>query len=235
MSLRCRTTDAVPQNPDGYKSRRFYLVSRYIGPVCKLCRREGTKLFLKGEKCFTKCILDKRKEIPGQHGKSHRNKKLSEYSKRLREKQKLRRLSSIGERPFRRYFEIASRLKGLTGENLLRLLETRLDNVVHRMGFTTSKAAARQMVLHQHILVNGKKVNVPSYQLKPGDTLVLKEDSRQNPFYQKWWEESQKNLSLPAWLERDPSQFGGKIKNWPMRSEMSFPINEQLIVELYSK
>ena len=210
-------------------------MSRYIGPVCKLCRREGVKLFLKGEKCFTKCILEKRKEIPGQHGKSHRNKKLSEYSKRLREKQKLRRLAGIGERPFRRYFQWASRLKGLTGENLLRLLETRLDNVVQRLGFATSKAAARQIVLHGHILVNGKKVNIPSYQLKPGDTVTLIESSRHNPFYQKWWEESQKNLNLPNWLDRDATQFNGKIKNWPLRDEMSFAINEQLVVELYSK
>lgn len=210
-------------------------MSRYIGPVCKLCRREGTKLFLKGEKCFTKCILDKRKEIPGQHGKSFRNKKLSEYSKRLREKQKLRRMISVGERPFRRYFAWASRQKGLTGENLLRLLETRLDNVTQRLGFTISKAAARQMVLHGHVLVNGKTVGVPSYQLRPGDTVTLKENARQNAFYQKWWEESQKNTNLPSWLERDAAQFSGKIKNWPLRDEMSFAVNEQLIVELYSK
>lgn len=210
-------------------------MSRYIGPVCKLCRREGTKLFLKGEKCFSKCILEKRKEIPGQHGKSRRPKKLSEYSKRLREKQKLRRLIGVGERPFRRYFEWASRQKGLTGENLLRLLETRLDNVIQRMGFSLSKAAARQMVLHRHILVNGRSVNLPSYQLKPGDAVALEESSRNNVHFQKWWEESQKNSTLPSWLERDSASFSGKVKNWPMREEMSFPVNEQLIVELYSK
>jgi len=209
-------------------------MSRYIGPVCRLCRREGTKLFLKGEKCFTKCILEKRKGIPGMHV-SGRIKKASEYNKRLREKQKLRRMISVGERPFRNYFERASRLKGLTGENLLRLLETRLDNVTQRLGFAVSKAGARQIVLHGHILVNGKSVNIPSYQLKPGDSITLKENARTNPFYQKWWTESEKNSTIPAWLERETAQFTGKVKNWPMRDEMSFAVNEQLIVELYSK
>ena len=148
-----------------YKENNRFM-SRYIGAVCKLCRREGTKLFLKGEKCFTKCILDKRKELPGMHGRA-RMRKPSEYSKRLREKQKLRRMIGVSERPFRRFFEIASRQKGMTGENLLRILETRLDNVTHRMGFTISKVAARQMVLHGHILVNGKCVSVPSLRSSP--------------------------------------------------------------------
>lgn len=212
-------------------------MSRYIGPVCKLCRREGTKLFLKGEKCFSKCILEKRKEIPGQHGKGKGRftKKASEYQKRLREKQKLRRIIGIGERPFRRYFEWASRQKGLTGENLLRLLETRLDNVIHRLGFTISKAAARQMVLHGHFLVNGKNVNIPSYQLKPGDKISLRESSRENALFKKWWEQSQQSAQLPSWLEMDWNQFAGQVKNMPLREEMSFAVNEQLIVELYSK
>src|SRR5581483_4653643 len=131
------------------------------GPVCKLCRREGMKLFLKGEKCFTKCTLEKRKEIPGMHGKGFRGKKTSEYNKRLREKQKLKRMINVAEKPFRRYFACAQRQPGLTGVSLLRFLETRLDNVVHRLGFTTSKAAARQMVLHGHILVNGETVGIP--------------------------------------------------------------------------
>jgi len=210
-------------------------VSRYTGPVCRLCRRESMKLFLKGEKCFTKCILEKRKEIPGMHVKGRFNRKRSEYAKRLREKQKLRRLIGIGERPFRRYFENASRQKGLTGENLLRLLETRLDNITHRMGFSTSKVAARQMVLHGHLLVNGKNVNIPSHQLKPGDKVTLKEGSRENTFFKKWWEQSQQNVTAPSWLETNVQQYSGQVKSWPMRDEMSFPVNEQLIVELYSK
>ncbi len=208
---------------------------RYSGPVCRLCRREGVKLFLKGEKCYTKCILDKRKEIPGQHGKGFRGKKTSEYNKRLREKQKLKRMIGIPERPFRRYFALASKQKGLTGENLLRLLETRLDNVAHRMGFTISKVAARMMVTHGHFKVNGKAVNIPSYQLKPGDQVSLHESSRENAIYKKWWEQSLQGNTAPAWLEVDAGQFSGKIKNWPMREDISFQVNEQLIVELYSK
>lgn len=229
--------DVVLQNQEEYDSTRSEVtksMSRYIGSVCKLCRREGVKLFLKGEKCFTKCILEKRKQIPGQHGKG-RLKKPSEYLRRLREKQKLRRMIGMCEQPFRRYFKLASSQKGLTGENLLRLLETRLDNVTQRLGFSISKVAARQMVLHGHILVNGKSLNVPSYQLKPGDYVSLKESSRENIHFKKWWEESQQTQSLPSWLERDVNQFRGRVKVWPMREEISFPINEQLIVELYSK
>jgi small subunit ribosomal protein S4 len=210
-------------------------MSRYIGPVCKLCRREGVKLFLKGDKCFTKCILEKRKSIPGQHGKTFRAKKLSEYNKRLREKQKLKRLIGISERPFRHYFESASRLPGLTGENLLRLLETRLDNVVHRLGFSVSKVAARQMVLHGHILLNGKSVNIPSHQVKPGDQIALKDDARSNPMFKKWWEQTEQSSALPSWLERQSDQFSGQVKTLPARDEISFPVNEQFIVELYSK
>ncbi len=210
-------------------------MARYIGSVCKLCRREGTKLFLKGSKCFSACVLEKRKEIPGQHGKGFRPRKVSEYAKRLREKQKLKRMIGVGEKPFRRYFKLASRQKGLTGENLLRILETRLDHVAHRLGFSISQVGARQMVLHGHILVNGKTVTIPSYQLEPGDEITLKENSRQNPFYQKWWEDSHKALPLPTWLEINQENFSGKVKSWPLRDEISFPINEQLIVELYSK
>ena len=210
-------------------------MSRYTGSVCKLCRREGVKLFLKGDKCFTKCILDKRKTIPGQHGKSFRNTKMSEYNKRLREKQKLKRMIGVPERPFRRYFAAASRMKGLTGENLLQLLETRIDNVVHRLGFSVSKVAARQMVLHGHVLVNGNRVSIPSYQLKPGDQVALKENARENAFFKKWWEQTGQSSVLPSWLERDSAQFSGRVKTQPMRDEISFPVNEQFIVELYSK
>ncbi len=238
---------AVPENHAEFKTQlekklfNIYseliggCVSRYTGAVCKLCRREGTKLFLKGEKCFSKCILDKRKEIPGQHGKGRFNRKQSEYAKRLREKQKLRRMIGISEKPFRHNFELAARQKGLTGENLLLLLETRLDNVTQRLGFTISKVAARQMVLHGHILVNGKSVNIPSFRVKPGDQVVLKESSRNNPVFKRWWEQTHQNLTLPSWLESNTADYSGKIKNLPSRAEMSFPVNEQLIVELYSK
>lgn len=190
---------------------------------------------MKGEKCFSKCILDKRKELPGQHGKSRRMRRFSEYAKRLREKQKLRRMAGIGERPFRRYFEWAANQKGLTGENLLRLLEMRLDHVTQKLGFAISKSAARQMVLHGHILVNGKVVTIPSLPLSQGDVVSLKEKSRNNILFQKWWEESQKNMTLPSWLEREDAAFSGRIKSLPLREEFSFPVNEQLIVELYSK
>jgi small subunit ribosomal protein S4 len=210
-------------------------VARYTGSVCKLCRREGVKLFLKGDKCYAKCILEKRKTIPGQHGKEFRNRKLSEYNKRLREKQKLKRLIGLTERPFRRYFAEASRLKGLTGENLLRLLETRLDNVTQRLGFAISKVTARQMVLHGHIRVNGKLVNIPSYQLKPGDKVSLIEKSRENVLFKKWWEQTGQSLMMPSWLEKEQGSYSGTMKSWPMREEISFPVNEQLIVELYSK
>ena len=210
-------------------------MSRYLGSVCKLCRREGVKLFLKGDKCYTKCVLDKRKTIPGQHGKNFRSKKLSEYNKRLREKQKLKRMIGITERPFRRYFESASRLPGLTGENLLRLLELRLDNVVHRMGFAVSKVAARQMVLHGHILKNGQLVNVPSCELKPGDQVSLRVPSKENVNFKKWWEQTGQSFAIPSWLERDSAEFSGRVKSLPLRDEISFQVNEQLIVELYSK
>lgn len=208
---------------------------RYTGPVCRLCRREGVKLFLKGDKCFTKCILDKRKGIPGMHVKAYQSRKASEYHKRLREKQKLRRMISLGESSFRRYFAMASKQPGLTGENLLRALETRLDNVTQRMGFSISKSAARQMVLHGHILVNGKAVNVPSYPVKPGDTVTLKESSRANPLFLRWWEQTHQSSAFPSWLDSNAPTFSGQVKSWPMRDEMSFPVNEQLIVELYSK
>ncbi|MBI2915758.1 MAG: 30S ribosomal protein S4 [Elusimicrobia bacterium] len=210
-------------------------MARYSGPVCRLCRREGMKLFLKGEKCFNKCLLDKRKEIPGQHGKGFRGRKASEYNKRLREKQKLKRLIGLTERPFRRYFALASKQKGLTGENLLRYLETRLDNVVHRLGFSISRAAARQMVSHGHVLVNGDAVNIPSYPLKPGDAISIKDSFKENSFLKKWREQSKSLSPLPSWLECDLDQFKGLVKNWPLRDEISFPVNDQLIVELYSK
>ncbi|HRY29839.1 MAG TPA: 30S ribosomal protein S4 [Elusimicrobiota bacterium] len=229
-------------------------MARYIGPVCKVCRREGVKLFLKGERCSTKCVIDKTHGgaalPPGQH--AHRRAgKPTEYSKRLREKQKARRLSGVLERQFRRYFKVASGQKGNTGENLLRILETRLDNVVRRLGFAASLAGARQQVLHGHVHVNGRCINIPSYQTKPGDRISLIDRLRGN-FYVKRSLEHAVQRGLPTWLElegnlaevvKKSSEAGalegvalaGKVNMWPAREEMSYPVNEQFIVELYSK
>ncbi len=227
-------------------------MARYIGPVCKVCRRESVKLFLKGDRCFSRCPIDKEGAAvpPGQH--AHRRAgKPTEYGKRLREKQKARRFSGVLERQFRRYFAVAAHKKGNTGENLLRILETRLDNVVKRLGFATSPRTARQIVSHGLVLVNGKRVNIPSFQVKPGDTVALHEKLRSN-LYLKRSLGNAVQRGIPSWLEWDGSissaikhasddttldgvTLAGKIKTWPTREEMSFPINEQLIVELYSK
>ncbi len=227
-------------------------MARYIGPVCKICRREGVKLFLKGERCYAKCPIDKERAAvpPGQHG-HRRAGKPTEYAKRLREKQKARRLSGVLERQFRRYFAVASHQKGNTGENLLRLLETRLDNVVRRLGFAGSLSAARQMARHGHVLVNDRRVNIPSYAVKPGDRVSLADFLRTNLFVLRSLNQAAQR-GLPSWLELEGnlgdavkrSQEGGlpegtalagKVKIWPSREEMSFPVNEQFIVELYSK
>ena len=160
---------------------------------------------------------------------------MSEYNKRLREKQKLKRMIGLTETPFRNYFEKAAKLPGLTGENLLRLLETRLDNVVHRLGFTISKVAARQMVLHGHILLNGKSVNIPSHPVKPGDQIAMKASSKESPVYKKWWEQTSQASLVPVWLERDQEGYSGQVKSLPTREDSSFPVNDQFIVELYSK
>lgn len=210
-------------------------MSRYIGPVCRLCRGEGTKLFLKGEKCYTACVLDKgkRKSAPGMH--VGRRSKVSEYGKRLREKQKTKRIAGLTEEQFRHYFRQAESLPGLTGENLLRLLETRLDNVVRRMGFALSEAQARQWVLHGHIQVNECRVKTPSYAVQPGDRITLSEKMRQNIAVQQSLQTVQKRGPLPSWLEVNAAHASGKVRNWPTRDEISYPIDEQLIVELYSK
>jgi len=227
-------------------------VARYTGPVCKLCRREGVKLFLKGDRCFSKCPIDKEGAAvpPGQHAR-RRGTKPTEYAKRLREKQKARRMTGVLERQFRRLFDAASHQKGNTGENLLRLLETRLDNVVRRLGFSTSPAAARQLVFHGHVKVNGQRVTIPSYQVEPGDAIALDDALRANLFVKRSLATAAQK-GLPGWLEWDGSIGGavkghadnvsldgvtlaGKVKNWPARAEMSFPVNEQFIVELYSK
>lgn len=210
-------------------------MSRYIGPVCRMCRREGTKLFLKGDKCYTACTLDKnnRKKVPGQHGGARI--KMSEYARRLREKQKAKRIAGLNEQQFRHYFRRAERMPGLTGENLLRLLETRLDNIVKRLGFASSEAQARQLVLHGHVKVNDRRVDIPSYAVQPGDRITISEKIRQLPTVQQVIQTAQKRGPAPSWLELSPAQGGGKMRSWPSREEISYPIDEQLIVELYSK
>jgi small subunit ribosomal protein S4 len=209
-------------------------VARYIGSVCKLCRREGTKLFLKAERCYTdKCGITRRSYPPGQHGQGRI--KQSEYCIQLREKQKIRRVYGVLERQFRSYFEKAERMKGVTGDNLLQLLERRFDNVVQRMGFAGSKKEARQLVRHGHLLVNGKKVNIPSYLLKAGDEVELREKSRGIAQIQQTITALEKR-GFPTWLEIDKVAFKGKVLALPARDESTMPtVKEQLVVELYSK
>ncbi len=191
------------------------------------------KLFLKGERCFTdKCAVERRNYPPGQHGQGRQ--KMTEYGKQLREKQKVRRLYGVLEHQFRRYFEEADRRKGVTGENLLQILECRLDNVVYRMGFAVSRAQARQLVRHGHIMVNGRKVDIPSYQVKAGDTVTVREKSRNIPFIQEALQ-ALESRGGPRWIEVDPKAFQGVVKELPQREDITIPIEEHLIVELYSK
>ena len=207
-------------------------MARYIGPVCRLCRREGMKLFLKGERCYTeKCAIEKRNLPPGQHGKARKAKMLG-YGLQLREKQKVKRTYGVLENQFRRYFEAADRQKGITGELLLQMLERRLDNVVYRIGFATSRAQARQLVRHGHFLVNGKKVDIPSYSLRAGDIVTVKSASEKNPTIVHAMEEV-KGRGIPAWLTFDGG--AGKVMSLPTREQINLPVQEQLIVELYSK
>jgi small subunit ribosomal protein S4 len=208
-------------------------VARYTDAVCRLCRREGLKLFLKGERCYTdKCAIERRNYPPGQHGQARP--KFSEYSIQLREKQKLRRIYGVLEGQFRRYFEMADRAKGVTGEMLLQFLERRLDNMVYRMGFATSRSEARQLVRHGHFTVNGRKVNVPSFLAKPGDVIGVRERSRGVARIQEALELAQRR-GVPDWLEVTPETFAGRVKTLPARSDLTMPINEKLVVELYSK
>jgi small subunit ribosomal protein S4 len=208
-------------------------VARYTGAVCRLCRREGLKLFLKGERCYTdKCAIERRNYPPGEHGQARP--KFSEYSVQLREKQKLRRMYGVLEGQFRRYFEMADRAKGVTGEMLLQLLERRLDNIVYRVGFATSRSEARQLVRHGHFRVNGKKVNVPSYLVRAGDTVSVRERSQKVARIQGALELAQRR-GVPDWLEVTPESFAGRVKALPARSDLTMPINEKLVVELYSK
>ena len=209
-------------------------MARYIGPVCRLCRREGMKLFLKGERCYTdKCAIEKRNVPPGQHGRS-RKAKMVGYGVQLREKQKVKRTYGVLESQFRRYFEAADRQKGVTGELLLQFLERRLDNVIYRLGFATSRAQARQLVRHGHFLVNGKKVDIPSYSVRSGDTVSVRTGSAENPTIQHAMEEV-KGRGIPEWLLFDSATTSGRISQLPTREQINLPVQEQLIVELYSK
>ncbi|HKA56430.1 MAG TPA: 30S ribosomal protein S4 [Candidatus Binatia bacterium] len=208
-------------------------MARYIGPVCRLCRREGIKLFLKGERCYTdKCAIERRSYPPGQHGQGRS--KSTEYSLQLREKQKLKRIYGVLESQFRRVFGLAERRRGITGENLLLLLESRLDNMVYRMGFAPSRSEARQLVRHGHFLVNQRRVTIPSYFVKPGDEIQVRESSRKVVRIQESLELAQRR-GVPEWLEVNKDAFAGRVRALPTRAELTLPINEQLIVELYSK
>ncbi|NLY84781.1 MAG: 30S ribosomal protein S4 [Tissierellia bacterium] len=207
-------------------------MSRYTGPVCRLCRREGMKLYLKGDKCFSdKCPVTRRSNAPGQHGQMR--KKPTEYGMQLREKQKVKRFYGISESQMRKYFKMADKMKGITGENLLRLLELRLDNVVYRMGFASSRAEARQLVTHGHFLVNGAKVDIPSVLLKVGDKIEVKEKSRSSEKFKDLVEKHSGNTV--KWVEVDIEQLRGSIVAEPTREDIDIPIEEHLIVELYSK
>ena len=209
-------------------------MARYVGPVCRLCRREGMKLFLKGERCYTeKCAIEKRNLPPGQHGKA-RKAKLAGYGLQLREKQKVKRIYGVLENQFRRYFEAAERQRGITGETLLQLLERRLDNVCYRLGLSTSRAQARQLVRHGHFLVNGKKVDIPSFSVRAGDVVSVKAGSAKNPAIAHAMEEV-KGRGIPEWLQFDADKTSGRVVSLPTREQINLPVQEQLIVELYSK
>jgi len=209
-------------------------MSKYIGPVCKLCRREGEKLYLKGERCHTeKCAIEKRNFPPGQHGKDRKPKILG-YALQLREKQKTRRIYGVLERQFRKTYAEASRSKGVTGERLLQLLEARLDNVAYRMGFGASRSEARQVVRHNGILVNGKRVNIPSYEVSPGDVVEVA-DKAKAQLRIKASAEAAESRHIPEWLEVDAKVLKGKFKSLPARADMPTTVNESLIIELYSK
>ncbi|HMA75751.1 MAG TPA: 30S ribosomal protein S4 [Candidatus Krumholzibacteriaceae bacterium] len=209
-------------------------MARYTGPKCKLCRREGTKLFLKGDRCYSdRCALEKRNYPPGEHGRM-RYRRRSNYRLQLREKQKLRRLYQLLERKFHNYFKTADRMKGVTGENLLILLETRLDNIIYRMGFAPSRAMARQLVLHNHIEVNGKRVNIPSYQVKVGDRIAPREKSRNLLVIDESLKTHGTRENVP-YVSVDVNKKEGVYVEEPTRDLIPVPISENLIVELYSK
>ena len=208
-------------------------MARHIDPVCKLCRREGMKLFLKGDRSFTlKCAIEKRNYPPGDHGQ--RRSKPSEYGLQLREKQKMKRIYGIQETQFRNYFEMAERQKGITGENLVRLLEQRLDNVVHRLGFGASRAQARMLIVHGHMRVNGRRVTIPAHLVRAGDVVEVAPASRDREVI-KIALEGAKKRRVPSWLELDAATFKGTVRSLPGKEEMAIPVQEQLVVALYSK
>jgi small subunit ribosomal protein S4 len=209
---------------------------RYTGPVCRQCRREGTKLFLKGTKCFTeKCPVERRQYPPGQHGQNTaRRRKSSEYSKQLREKQKIKRIYGLSEQQFRNTFVRVSSMQGVTGHNLLAALESRLDNMVYRLGFAPSRRAARQFIRHRHIEVNGQRVDVPSYRVQPGEEIRVREQSRQLVSVLAAMEQSSRGQS-PTWLAADKDTFSGRMLERPQREQIPIAAQEQLVVELYSK
>lgn len=215
-------------------------MAKYIGPVCKLCRREGEKLFLKGERCFTpKCAFERRSYAPGQHGKSGGRSRggmgrQSDYGRQLRAKQRMRRVYGVLERQFRRYYSTALSRHGLTGLNLLQILESRMDNVVYRLGFATSRAQARLLVTHGHFTVNGRRTDIPSMILAAGDSLQVREGSRKAPYFKELGLAAE-TRNFPAWLSRDLSNLVGTVQRLPERAEIDGSLDEQLIVEYYSR
>jgi small subunit ribosomal protein S4 len=209
-------------------------MARYIGPVCRLCRREGLKLFLKGERCYTeKCAIERRNYIPGQHGQARKG-KVSEFGRQLREKQKVKRIYGIVEKQFRGYYEMASSKEGVTGDNLLSILERRLDNVAYRLGLAASRAEARLLVRHGHLLLNGKSCDIPSLQVRAGDEVKVRDASKEISRIVESVE-SVDRRGVPAWLTLDRKALSGKVMTLPTRADVTMPIEERLIVELYSK
>lgn len=212
-------------------------MARYTGPVCRLCRREGEKLYLKGTRCMTpKCSFDRRGYAPGQHGQSgtFRRGRRSDYSLQLREKQKARRIYGVLEKQFRRYYQRALRVRGLTGQALLQILESRLDNVIFRLGFADSRSHARQLVSHGHFVVNGRKTNIPSMLVRPGDEIQVRPGSRELTYFKTLPDVAADRLA-PTWLDRDSARLAGKVAKLPDRTEIDTVVNEQLIVEFYSR
>ncbi len=211
-------------------------MARYTGPSCRQCRREGTKLFLKGTKCFTeKCPVERRPYAPGQHGQATaRRRKMSEYAKQLREKQKIKRTYGVSEKQFRNTFEKVASLPGITGHNLLAALETRLDNVVYRMGFAPSRKAARQLIRHRHVEVKQRKLDIPSYQVRPGEEVRIKQSSRELVLVQAAMEQASRGAPM-SWIAVDRESFSGRVLEKPIRSAIPLAAQEQLVVELYSK
>lgn len=211
-------------------------MARYRDAVCRLCRREGGKLFLKGDRCYKpSCAIEKRgTQAPGQHGPTARRRMLQGYGEQLREKQKVKRIYFVLEKQFRNYFQKASRQKGITGENLLFMLERRLDNTVYRSGFSTSRRQARQLVNHGHVFVNGRKVDIPSFQVKVGDEITLKETTKKNPHVEGAWQTAV-GRGRPPWISANDGEISAVVSDLPKRDDIDGNINEQLIVELYSK